>query len=98
MDLEDDRTDAQRRTHTVLVVGTDTFMSGWGKATGGTSYAAWACEPSDMQAVWRWVKGREEMKNVRLVRTTWRPKGVGHAHIYVVDREKNHPSLAGDAS
>ena len=102
MHLEDDRTNAQKRTHTVLVRGHDTFMSGWGKAAGGKSFAIWACLPEDSDAVLAWVKSREEMKNVRICGPRWRAIpggrslcGRGHTHIYVVDREKDHPSLAG---
>ena len=35
MELNDDRTEAQKRTHTCLIAGTDSFLSGWGKAEGG---------------------------------------------------------------
>jgi hypothetical protein len=30
--IEDDRTPEQKQTHRVLVLGTDSFMSGWGQA------------------------------------------------------------------
>ena len=44
MELVDDRTPEQKKSHSWLVIGTDSFMSGWGKASGGKSYAAWACK------------------------------------------------------
>ena len=97
MHLEDDRTDAQRKTHTVLVIGTDKGMSGWGMASGGTSYAAWACEPDCVMEVVQWVERRGDMLRVRVASGQWRPRGVGHAHIYVADRA-THASLVGARS
>ena len=87
MELNDDRTEAQKRTHTCLIAGTDSFLSGWGKAEGGKSYAVWACKPEHMQNVWRWVKNRNDMKRVRRVYDPYRPCGVGHCHIYVVTED-----------
>lgn len=98
--FEDDRSEAQKATHVWLVIGTDSFMSGWGGAEGGTSYAVWACETSTQAAVVeRWVRGRSEMKRVRVVcerQRKWRPRGPGHAHVYVV--KPGHPSLGGGAA
>ena len=99
MQKVDDRTPEQKNTHTWLVIGTDSFMSGWGGASGGTSYAAWACRPEHREPVWDWVTSREEMKRVREVSESgygcspWRPRGGGLAHVYVVDA--NHPALEG---
>lgn len=87
MVLEDDRSAEEKKTHSVLVVGTDKFMSGWGKAAGGKSYAAWACLPEDADHVLQWVESRKDMKRVRVVYGSWHPKGTGHAHIYRVDRD-----------
>jgi len=91
MERQDDRTPEQMKTHTWIVAGTDKFMSGWGKARNGTSYAGWACEYEDLDKVERWVHNRSDMKRVRVVGTDWRPRGVGHTHIYIVDDK--HPSL-----
>ena len=97
MTVVDDRTDAQRATHTYLVVGTDSFMSGWGGAAGGTSYAAWACTGRDLSRVRAWVEGRSDMRRVRVVSADGgRPRGRGHAHIYVVDA--GHPAVGRGAS
>ena len=30
MKIQDDRTPEQKATHTILIIGTDSFMSGWG--------------------------------------------------------------------
>lgn len=91
MVLEDDRSDGQKKTHTTLVVGTDRVMSGWGLAQGGRSYAAWACLPEDEAHVLQWVESRSDMTRVRVVYGAWRPKGTGHAHIYVV--HSDHSAL-----
>jgi hypothetical protein len=96
MIMQDDRTPEQKKTHTWLIIGTDSFMSGWGKANGGKSYAAWACLPEKAERVFSWVSGRSDMKRVResseAYGSKWRPSGIGHAHIYVV--ENDHPALA----
>lgn len=95
MILEDDRTPEQMKTHTILVVGTDSFMSGWGCAAGGVSYAAFACTIDTYDRVYKWVLNRKEMKRVRIVddrNNTYRPKAA-HTHIFVVD--ENHRALKG---
>ena len=89
MTIQDDRTAEERKTHTWIVVGTDSFMSGWGKASGGVSYAAWACKGSDVDRVENWVRARSDMKRVRIVSGRWCPRGNGHAHIYVVHDDHN---------
>lgn len=91
MKCEDDRTEAQKKSHYVLIAATDSFMSGWGGAAGGVSYCAWACRPEVQDKVWRWVKNRPEMKRVRQVAGNWKPRGNGHCYIYVVDDD--HPAL-----
>ncbi len=97
MEFVDDRTEEQSKTHTWLVIGTDSFMSGWGAAKSGNSYAAWACLPEDAGRVLQWVESRSDMKRVREVSEChgrlWRPRGVGHAHVYVV--EEGHSALGG---
>jgi len=87
MKMQDDRTEEQKQTHTWLIIGTDSFMSGWGEAKGGVSYAAWACKPEDRQQCYRMVSARPEMKRVRETADPYRPKGVGHCHIYVYERK-----------
>lgn len=93
MQIQDDRTPEQKQTHKFLVIGTDTFLSGWGKASGGKSYAVWACaSDEDFYKVRTWVEGRSDMKRVRTTYGTYRPSGRGHCHIYVVG--SNHPALS----
>lgn len=83
--IQDDRTPAQRLTHTLLVVGTDKGMSGWGKAEGGVSLAAWACRPEHVNAVESTVEQRGDMSRVRVVvADEYRPSPrCAHLHIYV---------------
>ena len=83
MYIEDDRTEDQKTTLTYGVVGTDKFMSGWGKAENGTSYAVWSCTPNDIDKVEKTVINRGDMLRVRIVDLrTYRPRGNGHCHIY----------------
>lgn len=91
----DDRTDEQRQTHSVLIVGDDGFMTRWGRDCGmvgrsGKSRAAWACRPEDADAVERWVRGRGDLKRVRRAMRAYAKKG-DHIHIYVVTDD--HVSL-----
>ena len=112
MKLVDDRTEEQCKTHTWLVVMTDRFMSGWGEAEGGVSYAAWACKYENLTQVKAWVRSRSDAMRVRVVTDgtlvlpananrpsytyKYRPKGTGHCHIYVVN--EGHASLASCAN
>lgn len=83
---QDDRTDAEKKTHIWGIVASDRFMSGWGGASGGTSRCAWACHPDvNTDRVYNWVKSRKEMRYVNLVdlRTYRAPRGTAHFHIYV---------------
>lgn len=82
--LEDDRTLTERETHQILIGGTDRFMSGWGGAKGGMSYAFWACEPGDYNACESWVRQRGDIMRVREVGNDYRPgSGCAHCHVYV---------------
>jgi hypothetical protein len=91
MTYEDDRTRTQMKTHTVLVVGTDRFMSGWGGAEGGASYAGWACRPEDSDKVLKWVRRRGDQMRIRITSDPYRPRNAAHVHIYVV--VDGHPAL-----
>lgn len=83
MTYQDDRTPEQKTTHLYAVAGTDKFLSGWGKARGGTSVAAWACTLEDLPYVEKWVEGRRDMNRVRTVTLRdWRPRAA-HVHVYV---------------
>lgn len=82
--MQDDRTPEQRKTHTLIVLGTDSFMSGWGQAKNGASYAGWACTPDTIDAVEDRIRARSDMKRVRIVGGDYRPGPYcAHCHIYV---------------
>lgn len=86
MIIEDRRTPLEKKTHKYLAVATDTFLSGWGKARHGYSYAAWAYDSLEgAQKQVAHLKRRPEMKRVRLVTDYWRPRGTGHLSIYIGD-------------
>ena len=88
--LRDDRTEAQKETHTVLVGGFDKFLSGW-RCWDGTkredSFAFWACRPEDEDVVTSWVTARSEFRNVKRRRYDWCYEKAKEAdvHIYLVD-------------
>jgi hypothetical protein len=91
--FQDDRTPEQKQTHRLAWVMTDSFLSGWGHAKNGLSYAGWAFRDADTYAVERWVRSRSDSRRVRLVVLDgYRPTGAAHTHIYVV--EPGHPALA----
>lgn len=93
MILQDDRSKEQKETHSIIIMGTDRCLSGWGEARGGPSYAGWACRPKDARKVEGWVRSRSDMMRVRTVFGGYKPpRGAGHVHIYVVD--EGHPALA----
>ncbi len=92
MELVDDRTPEQKKTHTIIWMMTDRILSGWGEAKDGLSYAGWACQPDVQCRVGEWVRSRSDAMRVRRVSGNYRPpKASGHCHIYIVDI--NHPSL-----
>lgn len=87
--INDDRTQEQRQTHRLAVMGRDRCLSGWGQAEGGYSRAAWAV-PNDgsvnIYRVERWVRSRGDMQYVNIVDlSTYRPRSdTAHLSIYVV--------------
>ena len=90
MILVDDRTEDQKETHTLIVMMTDSFMSGWGEAAGGPSYAGWACKPENVRRMEERIEGRSDAKRVRVVGGDYRPpSGPGHCHIYLDDFAPN---------
>ena len=83
--LVDDRTEAQKQTHRLAVVGTDKFMSGWGHAASGNglSYAGWAFEDGQYADVLAMMNQRADMERVRLVALDGYRPTAEHTHIYV---------------
>ena len=81
--IQDRRTEDEKRTHTLAVVGTDVFMSGWGAAEAGPSYAAWAFKDGDLARCLCYVQSRGDMKRIRIVSLKdYRPKAA-HTSIYI---------------
>lgn len=98
--VEDDRTEEQRQTHSVLIVGDDDFMTRWGHSCGkvgrsGKSRAAWACRPEDADTVEKWVRSRGDMKRVRRAARAYAKRG-DHIHIYLVGEQ--HIALGKEVS
>tara|TARA_Y100001972_G_scaffold96053_1_gene118399 strand:- start:392 stop:703 length:312 start_codon:yes stop_codon:yes gene_type:complete len=63
--IEDRRTEEQKQKLKYFVMGTDTFLSGWGRAKDGISYAVWFCETKEQrQKLTYFVKSRSDMKRV----------------------------------
>jgi len=86
MKLHDHRTKEQRKTHSVIVMMTDKFLSHWGvNRSGGKSYAGWACKPQDLSECEGIISQRGDAKNIRIVGGDYRPSATtpGHCHIYV---------------
>ena len=86
MKTVDRRSEEQKGALPYLVVGYDRFMSGWGLADGGASYAAWACSAAQLAECEAWVRSRGDMEDV--IRTSadddYRPpQGCVHLSIYV---------------
>ena len=81
MILQDDRPPEQKSW--LMVVMTDRFLSGWGEAEGGPSYAAWPFPDGERGQLESWVRARTDAMRVRIVLPSYRPpRGPGHCHIY----------------
>jgi hypothetical protein len=71
--VHDKRTDEQKAATQLLVLCLDSFMSGWGKASGGRSYFAVACPDAETAGEVEWrMKQRNEFKKVRVVDKNYR--------------------------
>jgi len=93
MQINDERSTEQKKTHNILVTATDRFMSGWGLADGGSSKCAWACDSvKKAEKVFNWVKKRSEMKYVNIQHKKWNPKNAAHVSVYLVG--DSHPALS----
>jgi len=71
----------------IYMVATDSFMSGWGKASGGKSYYAVACSDHIVAAdVERRMRARSEFKRVR---DNLKPPRLGpNDHLHIVPAEQ----------
>lgn len=95
MIFQDDRTAAERAELTELVGGRDSFMSGWGKADGGSSFAFWACAPVHLEQVETWVDGRDDITRCDLAELLAGDRHEHeHCHIYAV--RADHHCIAAD--
>ena len=81
--FKDDRTEAQKTTHRLAVVGTDKILSGWGQARNGNSYAGWAFQDGEYAECLAWVEKRSDMKRIRIVTLDGYSPNAEHIHIYV---------------
>jgi hypothetical protein len=91
--IQDRRTPEQKNTHTRIVQGVDRALSGWGGTTGGTSVAAWACRPEDLDRVAAWVRDRRDLDRVTVADAVRVPRGCAHYSLYVV--HDDHPARGG---
>ena len=103
--FKDDRTDEQRKTHTVLYGGVDTFLSSWGPPAdaGVNSRAYWACKPEDCDRVRAWVRARGEFEQVDeessvascggTLFTLDPSKNVGDDFVHIYSVNPGHPAL-----
>lgn len=93
----DDRTAAEAETQTVMVLGLDKFMSGWGGAAGGNSYAAWACTREQASYVLDWVERRGDITRARIVNAPKLGNGprmsASAAHVHIYATSDTHPAL-----
>ena len=92
--FQDDRTEEQKKTHSVLYGGVDLFLSSWGPPAhlGVKSRAYWACEPEHADRVRWWVSSRSDLEQIQEGRPRWHKND--WVHIYVVGDE--HPALKGE--
>jgi hypothetical protein len=95
MIVEDNRTPTEKDTHRWLVVMTDTWMSGWGDARRGSSFAAWACEDlKTAEQVADRVRKRSDASRVRIVHDRgYRPR-CAHFQVYTVDEHHRYAAAA----
>jgi hypothetical protein len=92
--IVDNRTEEERKTHRLAVIGTDSFMSGWGQADRGLSYAGWAFKDGDEAECLSAVDSRSDMNRVRVVTLDgYRATGAAHCHIYVYRGQRFASSL-----
>ena len=89
--IEDRRTEEQKQKLKYFVMGTDTFLSGWGQAKDAISYAVWFCETEEQHKKLKsFVKSRPEMTRIIL--------GTAESFERMLERkplmaEKNHISI-----
>lgn len=99
MKIQDDRHDfnevSEVITHTNLIGGKDSFMSGWGRAKHGVSYAYWACTDDQVDRVIQWICSRSDQPNPKHIDDTQLPKGGPDDHLHIYCVRDGHPALDG---
>lgn len=83
--IDDRRTDEDKAATLFLVVATDSFMSGWGKAQGRSLFAVPCRDEAQAEIVADNMRHRSEMKRVRIVNRTWRPSLTSGDHLSIRD-------------
>lgn len=81
--INDQRSEEEKEEKCWLVVGTDSFMSGWGEVPNGNSYAAWACSEDQVPDCDSYVRSRSEMKRVRTVHADGYNPGTDRDHLSI---------------
>jgi hypothetical protein len=77
--------DKTAKVYPFYVVMTDSFMSGWGKAKGGTSRYALGCSSmAEAKVVLANAQGRSEMKRASIV--SHKPRARRDQYLSIVDR------------
>lgn len=94
--IVDRRSWREQLSHTCYIKARDVFLGGWGEAP-GRSLCMWCCKPQHAAAVLAWVRGRSEMRDVKLYKgKEYKPRlrRGDHFSIYVVN--DGHPALTGE--
>lgn len=90
----DERTQKEKATLTIAVVGRQRVLSGWRRALRATHHrVAWACRPADVLAVAHWARAHHgDLSRLTLVDLSrYRPRGTRLLYIYAV--RPGHPAL-----
>ncbi len=94
--LEDTRTEAERAATRFFAVATDSFMSGWGKASGGRSLYALACESlREAETVAENMRKRSDMKRVRITKGLPRVRANDHLSVAGKTEAERHYRAGG---
>jgi hypothetical protein len=84
--VSDSRTPEERAATRFYAVGTDSFMSGWGKAPGRSLYALPCTSYEEAEVCAENLRRRGDMKRVRIVGADWRPHMRAGDHLSIADR------------
>ena len=82
-EIRDSRSEEDKQRTIGFVVGTDSFMSGWGKAPGRSLFAVPFATESDGVLVRANMTDRTEMKRIRVVGAGWKPRLAQGDHLSI---------------